>query len=109
MKLFLFLMVEREQQVCAIPLTSHTGTNLESVKAVIVLCSAIRQGADTEFHKSPTRSFVLCELSYTSALETRPAGELLCRTFILRYCCCLLLETIALHCNAVSSPDLCPI
>ena len=75
---------------------------------MVLLCSAIRQGADTAFRKSPTRSFVLCELSYTSVFETRLADELLCRTFILYYCCCLLLETIALHCNAVFSPDALP-
>ena len=108
MKLFLFLTVEGEQQVCVILLTSHTGTDLESVEAVILLCCAIRQDAETAFRKSPTRSFVLCELSYTSVFETRPADELLCRTFILCYCCCLLLETIALHCSAVSSPDALP-
>ena len=90
MKLFLFLTVEGEQQVCVILLTSHTGTDLESVEAVILLCCAIRQDAETAFRKSPTRSFVLCELSYTSVFETRPADELLCRTFILCYCCCLL-------------------
>ena len=61
MKLFLFLMVEGKQQVCVILLTSHTGTDLGSVEAVILLCSVIRQGADTAFHKSPTRSFVLCK------------------------------------------------
>ena len=105
MKLFLFLTVEGEQQVCVIFLTSHTGTDLESVEAVILLCCAIRQDADTAFRKSSTRSFVLCELSYTSVFETRPADELLCHTCILCYCCCLLLETIALHCNAVSYPD----
>jgi len=107
-KLFLFLTVEGEQQVCVILLTSHTGTDLESVEAVILLCCAIRQDADTAFRKSSTRSFVLCELSYTSVFETRPADELLCHTFILCYCCCLLLETIALHCNAVSYPDALP-
>ena len=73
MKLFLFLMVEGGQQVCVILLTSHTGTDLESVEAVILLCCAIRQDAETAFRKSPTRSFVLCELSYTSVFETRPA------------------------------------
>ena len=108
MDLFHFLMAEGGQQVCAILLSSHTGADLESVEAVILLCSAIRQGTDTAFHKSPTRPFVLCELPYTSVLETRPADELLCRTFILGYCCCLLLETIALHCNAVSSSDALP-
>ena len=64
MKLFLFLTVEGEQQ-----------------------------DAETAFRKSPTRSFVLCELSYTSVFETMPADELLCRTFILCYCCCLLFRT----------------
>ena len=90
MKLFLFLTVEGEQQVCVIFLTSHTGTDLESVEAVILLCCAIRQDAETAFRKSPTRSFVLCDLSYISVFETRPADELLCRTFILCDCCCLL-------------------
>ena len=108
MKLFLFLMVEGGQQVCVILLTSHTGTDFESVEAVMLLCCAVRQDSDTAFRKSSTRSFVLCELSYTSVFETRPADGLLCHTFILCYCCCVLLETIALHCNDVSYPDALP-
>ena len=108
MNISLFLMVEGEQQVCVILLTSHTGTDLESAEAVILLCSVIRQGTDTAFHKSPTRSFVLCELSYTLVVETRPADELVCRTYILCYCRCLLLETVALYCNAVPPPDALP-